>query len=102
MEILMAVAVQLDFRGATLEQYDEVVERMGFLPGGPSTPGALFHWVTSTDDGIRFVDVWEDRDAYERFVLKCRPLFLEVGVTDLPHVQFFEVHNYLAGGRWRG
>jgi hypothetical protein len=92
--------VQLDFRGATLEQYDEVVERMGFLPGGPSAPGSLFHWVTKTDDGIRFVDVWQDRDAYQSFVSRCRPLFIEIGVVDVPATQFFEVHNYFAGGRW--
>lgn len=28
----MAVAVELVFRGGTLEQYDQVVERMGFTP----------------------------------------------------------------------
>ncbi len=29
----MAVAVQLDFQGATLRQYDEINERIGSLPG---------------------------------------------------------------------
>jgi hypothetical protein len=24
-------------------------------------PGAIFHWVVATDDGMRVVDVWEDR-----------------------------------------
>jgi len=97
----VAVGVQLDFRGATLEQYDEIVEAMGFLPGGPSTPGALFHWVTKTDEGIRFVDVWESRDAYEAFAHKCRPVFQEAGIVNAPEMQFFEVHNYFAGGRRR-
>ncbi len=101
-EVSVAVAVQLDFQGATLEQYEKVVEAMGFLPGGPSTPGALFHWVTQTDDGIRFVDVWQSRVAYEEFVQKCRPVFQRVGIAEPPDIQFFEVHNYLAGGHWRG
>jgi hypothetical protein len=54
----MAVAVVLEFPGATLKQYDEVIERMGFEPGGSGAPGGLFHWVTATDDGIRGTDVW--------------------------------------------
>ena len=59
----MPVGVQLDFAGATLAQYDEVIETMGFLPGGPIAPTALFHWVTKTDDGIRIIDMWESRDG---------------------------------------
>src|ERR1700686_4863127 len=49
----MAVAVQLDFRGATLEQYDEINERLGLLPGGPASPHEFFHWVMKTVDGFR-------------------------------------------------
>jgi hypothetical protein len=98
----MAVAVQLDFHGATLEQYDEINERVGYLPGGPASPQELFHWVTKTDDGFRVFDVWETREAFERFAReKLAPIFDEVGVPHPPEIQFFAVHNYLAGGRWR-
>jgi hypothetical protein len=31
----MAVAVVLEFPGGTLEQYDEVIGKMGFTKGGP-------------------------------------------------------------------
>ena len=44
----VAVGVQSDFPGMTLEQYDDVVKRMGFEPRGAGGPGALFHWVTKT------------------------------------------------------
>ena len=38
----MAIGVQQDFRGATLAQYDEVIGKMGFRPGGPGcTWGSL-------------------------------------------------------------
>jgi hypothetical protein len=37
----MAVAVQLEFPGATLEQYDQVIKKMGFTPGGPGGPGGI-------------------------------------------------------------
>ena len=29
----MAVAIMMDFPGATLEQYDQVIDRMGLTPG---------------------------------------------------------------------
>jgi hypothetical protein len=98
----MVVAVQLDFRGATLEQYDAMTERAGFLPGGPTSPQSFFHWVTKTDDGFRVVDVWETRQAFESFAQEeLTSLYKEVGLPHEPEIQFFEVHNYLGGGRWR-
>lgn len=95
----MAVAVQLDFPGATLKQYDQVIQKMGFRPGGAGSPGGLFHWVTKTDNGIRVTDVWESREQFERFSQeKIRPLTAEVGLTSPPRVTFFQVHNYLTKG----
>src|SRR5438045_6966302 len=63
----MAIGVQMEFPGATLAQYDQVIQKMGFRLGGPGAPGGLFHWVTKTDAGIRVVDVWESREQYEKF-----------------------------------
>src|SRR5206468_12335139 len=66
-EVLVAVAVEMDFRGATLDQYDQVIEKMGLTPGGGTPPGAISRWVAKTDDGLRVVDVWETREAFDRF-----------------------------------
>lgn len=95
----MAIAVQLDFPGATLEQYDQVVEKMGLQPGGATPPDALFHWVTKTDEGIRVIDVWESRSSFDRYSQeKIGPMTQAVGMTTPPAIQFFDVHNYLTGG----
>jgi len=95
----MAIAVQLDFKGATLDQYDEVIGKMGFHPEGPADPDALFHWVAKTADGIRVVDVWRSREAFEKFSReKIGPLTQQAGISGPPDVQFFEVHNYLTAG----
>lgn len=95
----MAIGVQLDFRGGTLEQYDQVIEKMGFQPGGPGGEGGLFHWVTKTDDGIPVTDVWESQEAFDPFAQeKIGPITQEVGVPEPPTVQIFEVHNYLTAG----
>ncbi len=98
----MAVGVQIYFRGATLEQYDEVAEVLGLLPGSPMPWQGLFHWVTKTDDGIRVIDVWQSRDAFEKFVEeKVVPIYRDIGVTDPPEIEFFDVHNYFVGVRRR-
>jgi hypothetical protein len=92
----MAMAFELDFHGATLEQYDEVVRRMGFTPGGAGAAGGLFHWVTKTDDGIRVVDVWQTPEHFEQFAKETmRPLVQEIGITSEPQIRSYPVHNYL-------
>lgn len=95
----MPIAVVLDFAGATLEQYDRVNELMGLTQRGPGPPGALFHWATATETGIRVTDVWESREQFERFAGETiRPLAREVGFPESPQIAFHEVHNYYTAG----
>ena len=92
----MAIAVQLDFPGGTLEQYDQVIEKMGFEKEGTGGNGGLFHWVRKTDDGIRVIDVWESREAFDSFAgSQIGPLTQDAGMPNPPRIQFFEVYNYL-------
>lgn len=94
----MAIAVVLDFPDGTLEQYDQIVGKMGFSPGGAGAPGGLFHWVTKTDDGIRVTDVWESAEQFQQFAQeKIGPITAEFGIGE-PTVTFHEVHNYLTAG----
>ena len=95
----MPVAVILDFPGGTLEQYDQVLEKMGFTPGGPGAPGGLTHWVAATETGIRVVDTWESRELFEAFTQeKTTPMAAEVGLPGPPEITFYDVHNYLTTG----
>jgi hypothetical protein len=98
-EVQMAVAVVLEFSGMGLDQYDQVVKKMGFRKGGPGPPGALFHWVTDTQDGIRVTDVWDNGEDFQRFAdEKIGPITREVGFSGEPKITFYEVHNYLTAG----
>jgi hypothetical protein len=98
----MAIGVQLDYPGVTLEQYDRVLEELGLLPGGPPARSQIFHWVAPTENGIRVVDVWESQDAFEAFWEKrIRPVMSVVGLVAEPVIEIFDVHNYFAGGSWR-
>ena len=95
----MAVGVVLEFQDATLDQYDQVVEKMGFRPGGPAAPGGMFHWVTKTDGGFRVTDVWTDRETFEKFAQEqIGPYSQEAGITSPPQITFYEVYNYLTAG----
>jgi len=92
----MPVAAVMEFKNATLEQYDEVIARMGFEPGGAGAPGGLFHWVTATDDGVRVTDVWETAEQFQQFAdTQIGPITQEVGIDGPPEVTMYEVHNYL-------
>ena len=92
----MAVAVVLEFEGGTLEQYDQVLERMGLSHGGSTPEGALFHWVAATDDGIRVTDVWESREHFDAFAEEqIGPHSQAVGLPGPPTMTFYDVHNHL-------
>ena len=92
----MAVAFEMRFKGATLEQYDHVMELMGLTPGGPTPPNALFHWVAATDDGLLVVDVWESAEAFNSFAEEqIGPFTVQAGFEGPPEVTSYEVHNYV-------
>lgn len=94
----MAIAVQLDFKGGTLAQYDQVCKKMGFRPGGAGPKGVLFHWATKTADGIRVTDVWKAKEQFEKFAKEqIGPFSKEAGLPQ-PATQFFEAHNYFTAG----
>lgn len=91
----MAVAVQMDFRNATLEQYDRVIEMMRLTPRGRAPRHAISHYVAQTDEGLRVVDVWETREAFDRFAEEqIGPFTAEAGMSAPHDVTFLEVHNY--------
>jgi hypothetical protein len=95
----MAVGVVIDVKGGTLDQYDEVIKKMGFTPGGAGPTGLISGWVTKTPEGIRLTEVWETREYFDRFAEdKIGPITQEVGVPGPPEITFHEVHNHLTAG----
>ena len=91
----MPVGIEMNFKGATLEQYDKVIELMG-LTSGNIPPGAISHWTAGTDDGIRVVDVWESREVFDRFAQEqIGPFSQQAGITEQPEMTYRDVHNHL-------
>lgn len=93
----MAVAYEMRFEGATLEQYDRVIELMGYERNGTvDNDGGIFHWAAKTDDGIVVVDVWESDEQFNRFAEEqIGPLTKQAGVPSAPKITRYEVHNTL-------
>ncbi|MGB9377889.1 MAG: hypothetical protein WCB04_10305 [Mycobacteriales bacterium] len=91
----MAMAFELKFAGGTTDQYDQVIEKMGFSKEGAGAPGGLFHWVAATDEGLLIVDVWDSKERFDRFAQEqIGPYTQEVGLP-APEIRGYPVHNYL-------
>jgi hypothetical protein len=92
--VRMAVAFKMKFEGATLDQYDQVMELMGLTANGPGPDGAIFHWVAPVEGGILVMDVWESDAQFEKFAKEqIGPYTQQVGIPSEPKITRFEVHN---------
>lgn len=61
----MTVALVLDFPGGTMDQYNQVVERIH--PDHRMAPGGLLHVAGSYQGGVRIIDLWEEMEHFVRF-----------------------------------
>jgi hypothetical protein len=93
-----AVAVVMDFVGATLPQFDQLLESMHLSPDGPGLTGSLFQWSRHTPDGVRITGVWQSHNHFEAFLRQeIEPRLSEVGLRE-PEITTYEVHSYLTQG----
>jgi hypothetical protein len=94
----MAVAFEMRFEGATLEQYDRAMELMALDQGDTAPEGVVFHWAAATDDGLVVVDVWESDGQFNDFAeTQIGPHTQQVGILAPPLITRYEVHNTLVG-----
>ena len=90
----MAIAVLMEFPGATIEQYDAVIAEMNL--GGKPGPGGIFHVAGPMESGgIRIVDVYESREAMEKFAgEQIMPITQKHNISP-PKMTVWPVHNTL-------
>lgn len=96
----MAVAIRTtDFpEGVGTEMYDGVNAAMDVASNPPE--GLIFHWVGEVDGKWTITDVWESREAYDRFEEeRLLPAVQKVSGMDptdgpQPTVSEYAVHNY--------
>jgi hypothetical protein len=79
----MAIALLMEFPGATQERYDSVLDRLGMEKGAEDLPqGLIFHVAGPTDKGFQVIDVWESRADFDRFVAqKLGPAIRATGLV---------------------
>lgn len=77
----MAVAVVVDTPGATQELYDRTMEALRRRGVTLPVEGQILHLAGPYNGGWRTMDVWESREANERFFQEhLAPVFAETGV----------------------
>jgi hypothetical protein len=97
----MAVAIRTtDFpEGAGTAMYDGVEAELDNQNNPPE--GLLFHWAGDVDGKWTITDVWENRDAYDRFQEeRLFPAIQKVAGMDpangpQPTITEFAVHNFV-------
>jgi hypothetical protein len=91
----MAIAFLFDNPNGSQEQYDAVRGKLDVSEDNPPE-GAILHVAgASPTGGWRVIEVWETREAQQKFTEeKLAPLFKEVGVNR-GEPQTWEVHNIM-------
>jgi hypothetical protein len=97
----MAVAILQKLQGVTKEQYDQVNETMfgASPPPADQLPdGLIVHSAGPSENGFYVYDIWESREAFQRF--SDEQLMPAVGKVfgDMPpppgsEPQFFEIES---------
>ncbi|MFF1479781.1 hypothetical protein ACFVYD_19865, partial [Streptomyces sp. NPDC058301] len=83
----MPIIIVFDIPGATRAQYEQVTAKM---TGGPGVtkrsdwpvPGLISHAAGPSPTGWFVTDVWESREAFEKFGEKLAPLMREAGMPE--------------------
>ena len=91
----MAVVLRATTPGFTAAKYDELVQKLE-AAGAGSPAGRVYHVCFGETDNLRVSDIWDSREAFEKFGETLRPLMQDLGIAP-PEIEFFEVHNIIEG-----
>jgi hypothetical protein len=80
---VMAITVKFEGNPTTRAKYDEVRSRLEQAGDWPAA-GLVFHVAYGGSNVEGVFEVWESRDAFERFGSKLMPLLDEVGIEVEP------------------
>ncbi|MBA3839776.1 MAG: hypothetical protein M3515_07630 [Actinomycetota bacterium] len=98
----MAISMLQEMPNNTLENYDAVSSKVGIESDPPE--GLIFHTAAEMEGGgVRIFNVWESRDAFERFQdERLLPAIRERFGGELPpppEQKITEVHHLVAPSR---
>ena len=93
----MAFVLRAATPGFTAAKYDELIKKLE-AAGAAAPAGRLYHVCFGDPNGLNVSDIWESREAFEKFGETLRPLMQDLGVGP-PNIEFFEVHNIIEGSK---
>ena len=93
----MAIVMRFVSPGMTADKYDEVVKRLE-QAGAGSPAGRLYHVAFGDPNELRVSDIWESREAFDKFGQTLIPILNELGI-DPGQPEILEVHNIIAGSK---
>src|SRR5688572_2515669 len=91
----MAIVVRFTSTGLTEATYAETIKKLE-AAGAGSPPGRLYHVCFGDKDNLRVSDIWETREAFDKFSETLVPILTELGIQ-AGDLEVFDVHNIIAG-----
>ena len=91
----MAIVIRHTPVGFTATQYAETVRRLEEAGLG-HPPERLFHVCFGDPDNLMVSDLWESREAFDRFAEVLVPILTDIGVEE-GGLTFLDVHNTIPG-----
>jgi hypothetical protein len=91
----MTVISTLDVTGLTASEYRAVMDELGVeqRPEG----GIYLHLTTPTDFGYRIVEIWDEKDKFDRFVEgRLAPANEAIGLDRSTEITVTPLHNLFA------
>jgi hypothetical protein len=91
----MTVVTTLDVMGLTEQEYRTIMDELGVeaRPEG----GIYLHLTTPTDFGFRVVEIWDEKEGFDRFVeQRLAPASEAVGLAREMRITVTPLHNFFA------
>lgn len=91
----MAIAFTFEFPGGTQAQYDQILEKL--QQSGTKAPGRLFHLAGPMENGWRVIDVWESKEALDKFFEVALGRLIQESEFPQPQIIVTPARNVLTG-----
>ena len=89
------VAVVIDFKAMTVDDYEQMTEQLDLLREGTAPSSRLYHWMRVYPDGVRVIEIWQELDSFGSFLEgTVRPVLRSRSLSE-PKLAFHPIPNYL-------
>jgi hypothetical protein len=91
----MALCFYFASKSFSAAQYEDAISRLD-AAGAGSPPGRSYHCAFSAGPNVHVFDVWDSKEAFEKFGETLMPILGELGV-DPGEPMVAEIHNVITG-----